>query len=39
MKGSLVYMSEDFNEPLEDFKDYMPDDNYIKNREEKTSRE
>ena len=26
MKGSLVYMSADFNEPLEDFKDYMPDE-------------
>ena len=23
MKGSITWMSEDFNEPLEDFKDYM----------------
>ena len=26
MKGSLVYMADDFNEPLDDFKDYMPDE-------------
>ena len=26
MKGMLVSMSDDFNEPLEDFADYMPDD-------------
>ena len=35
-KGSLKYMAPDFNEPLEDFKDYMPDDDfgflYIKGR-------
>ena len=24
MKGALVYMTDDFNEPLDDFKDYMP---------------
>lgn len=24
MKGLVVYMSEDFNEPLEEFKEYMP---------------
>lgn len=29
MKGILVYMSDDFNEPLEDFADYMPDDDSI----------
>ena len=23
MKGTVIWMSEDFNEPLEDFKDYM----------------
>jgi len=23
MKGTVVWMSEDFNDPLEDFKDYM----------------
>ena len=23
MKGTFLWMSEDFNEPLEDFKDYM----------------
>ncbi len=23
MKGTLIYMSPDFDEPLEDFKDYM----------------
>ncbi len=23
-KGILIYMAENFNEPLEDFKDYMP---------------
>ncbi|MDR2802171.1 MAG: DUF2281 domain-containing protein [Prevotellaceae bacterium] len=23
MKGTLIYMSDDFNEPLEDFKEYM----------------
>ena len=26
MKGMLVFMSDDFNAPLEDFADYMPDD-------------
>ena len=26
MKGMLVYMADDFNAPLEDFADYMPDD-------------
>ena len=26
MKGMLVYMADDFNEPLEEFADYMPDD-------------
>lgn len=26
MKGMLVYMADDFNEPLEDFADYMPED-------------
>lgn len=25
MKGVVQYMAEDFNEPLEDFKDYMPE--------------
>lgn len=25
MKGMLVYMADDFNAPLEDFTDYMPD--------------
>lgn len=25
MKGALVYMADDFNEPLDDFKDYMPE--------------
>jgi hypothetical protein len=24
MKGLVVYMSKDFNEPLEEFKEYMP---------------
>ncbi len=24
MKGLIKYMSDDFNEPLDDFKDYMP---------------
>ena len=23
MKGTVIWMSDDFNEPLEDFKDYM----------------
>jgi hypothetical protein len=23
MKGTLIYMSDDFNEPLDDFKEYM----------------
>ena len=23
MKGTVIWMSEDFNEPLDDFKDYM----------------
>jgi hypothetical protein len=23
MKGTVLYMSDDFNEPLDDFKDYM----------------
>ena len=26
MKGMLLYMADDFNAPLEDFADYMPDD-------------
>lgn len=26
MKGMLVYMADDFNAPLEDFADYMPED-------------
>ncbi len=26
MKGMLISMSDDFNAPLEDFADYMPDD-------------
>ncbi|MEM6844872.1 MAG: DUF2281 domain-containing protein [Bacteroidota bacterium] len=39
MKGSLVSMSEDFNEPLDDFKNYMPDDDFIKKLEEKISRD
>ena len=25
MKGMLIYMADDFNDPLEDFADYMPD--------------
>ena len=25
MKGFVTYMADDFNEPLDDFKDYMPD--------------
>jgi len=25
MKGVVIYMADDFNEPLEDFKEYMPD--------------
>ena len=25
MKGVVTYMADDFNEPLDDFKDYMPD--------------
>ena len=24
MKGLVIYMSDDFNEPLEEFKEYMP---------------
>ncbi len=26
MKGSLIYMADDFNEPLDDFRDDMPDE-------------
>ena len=25
MKGFVTYMADDFNEPLDDFKEYMPD--------------
>ena len=25
MKGLVTYMADDFNEPLDDFKEYMPD--------------
>ena len=25
MKGVVTYMADDFNEPLDDFKEYMPD--------------
>ena len=25
MRGVVTYMADDFNEPLDDFKDYMPD--------------
>ena len=25
MKGLVTYMADDFNEPLDDFKDYMPE--------------
>lgn len=25
LKGGLIYMAPDFNEPLDDFEDYMPD--------------
>ena len=25
MKGLVIYMADDFNEPLEDFKEYMPE--------------